>query len=321
MNQIKKELERVKIKVDKGLYKFENISCPICKRKEGDLLSKKDRYGLPYNQILCKCGLCYLNIRWNQNSYDDFYRKHYYKIYSSNNLQEYFDQEYQQGKKIFSFVRKKLNKKFKILEVGSGAGGILKYFGDKGFLNLTGLELDEKYVEFSNQNGINTINGKIGIIKDKFDLIIYSHVFEHILDLNQEINNIKKIMNKNGLLFIEVPSTIKLEDYYYDRKRFYQNAHTFNFTKESLLNLMNKNNFKELKIDDFVSGIFQYDPEFYKNFNDYGYLVKREIFKNKIRYIFFGIPHILKDQSIDLLKTVLKKLKLFNLLKSIIRGK
>ena len=67
--------------------------------------------------------------------------------------------------------------------------------------------------------------------------------FAKIVVTEKKINGLK-----NGILFIEVPSILELNDYYFNVKRFYQNAHTFNFTKESLLNLLNKNNFDEKPI-------------------------------------------------------------------------
>ena len=102
--------------------------------------------------------------------------------------------------------------------------------------------MDPKYVEYSNKNGIRTIQGDISTIQsEKFDLIIYNHVFEHINDLSEELMVVSDRLDKSGLLYIEVPSLDKLSDYNYNVNRFYQNAHTYNFTSNTLENLLSIN--------------------------------------------------------------------------------
>jgi len=312
----KKEISNVLFKVKNQIYGTETISCPICYKKGGKRLSFKDRYGLHYYQVICDCGLCYLDTRLNLNSYIDFYENHYYDIYSSLSKEEYFLQEYKQGEKIYNFI-KKINKNCKVLEVGCGAGGILKYFKDRGCENVMGLELDQKYIDFAKKNEIFVKKGMISDVDQEFDLIIYSHVFEHLLDLNKELEFIKTRLSKNGILFIEVPSILELNDYYFNVKRFYQNAHTFNFTKESLLNLLNKNNFEELKINDFVTGIFRHNESFYRDPISCKKHTLKHMFINRMKFYTIGLIRLTKDNSLIFLKKILKKLRLFNSLKQL----
>jgi 2-polyprenyl-3-methyl-5-hydroxy-6-metoxy-1,4-benzoquinol methylase len=57
-------------------------------------------------------------------------------------------------------------------------------------------------------NGINVRKGSIEQIKsnEKFDLIILSHVLEHLLNPSVFLKKIKSILSDNGILYIEVPS-------------------------------------------------------------------------------------------------------------------
>lgn len=312
-NQLK-ELDLLKSKVN-NQYKIVNTKCPICNSTNGKTLSLNDRYGFAFNQIICECGLVYANPRYDKDSYKDFYTNHYYNLYGMLDAHEYFDQEEKQGKSIFDFIVHALpdSKDIKILEVGSGAGGILSYFRNLGYKNLRGLEYDRKYIKFSREKGLNITFGNIFEIsnEDKFDLIIYSHVFEHLLDLEKELNEIKKKLNKNGILYIEVPSILKLKDYYYDIGQFIQNAHTYNFTKNSLKNITGKHGFSVIKINDFVKGLFKLGESSKIIFDNNVY---NKILINEIIYIFFGYY---SRFLIENFKLFLKKIGLFNLIKSI----
>jgi 2-polyprenyl-3-methyl-5-hydroxy-6-metoxy-1,4-benzoquinol methylase len=50
---------------------------------------------------------------------------------------------------------------------------------------LTGIDLGSEYVEFGKKEyGLNLYSIELKDLKGKFDLIIMSHVFEHIINLN-----------------------------------------------------------------------------------------------------------------------------------------
>lgn len=310
------EIKKVLNKVSEGIYKFEISKCPICLNEDGIQLAKKDRYGLPYDLILCKCGLAYQKKRLDKVSLFDFYKNHYYKIYADNSIIDYHKQELKQGEIVYNFITEFIdNKNIKILEVGSGASGILRYFKNKGFENLTGLELDPKYVEYSNKNGIKTIQGDISTIQsEKFDLIIYNHVFEHINDLSEELRVVSDRLDKSGLLYIEVPSLDKLSDYNYNVNRFYQNAHTYNFTSNTLENLLSINSFEALKIDNFVRGVFKSALK-KGTFSNYQNAVLHNLKLNRIRYFLFFLPRAIIYEPIKIFKKVLKILGLFDSVK------
>ena len=54
----------------------------------------------------------------------------------------------------------------------------------------------------------------------KADIIIYSHVFEHILDLDKELDAIKSHLKPEGILYIEVPGI-----------KYVHNTYEMNFLK------------------------------------------------------------------------------------------
>lgn len=67
------------------------------------------------------------------------------------------------------------DKKLKILEVGTGSGFILKELKEKGFCNLTGLDINRKAVQICNKNGLDVFESDLfSNISEKFDVIYFN---------------------------------------------------------------------------------------------------------------------------------------------------
>ena len=102
----------------------------------------------------------------------------------------------------------------------------------------------------NNLEGILNIGTDINKLESnqKFDLIICSHVLEHISDLSDTVRKLKMHLKENGIIYAEVPLEIKagisLE---YDPV-----THINFFTNNSLANLFLKNGFKILESRDEI---------------------------------------------------------------------
>ena len=93
-----------------------------------------------------------------------------------------------------------------MLEVGTGAGGILQYFKEKGN-KVYGCDLGSEYIDFGKKRyGLNLFNGTIDSINVNwhFDIVIYSHVLEHIPNPISELNKLKSFIDKNSYIYIYI---------------------------------------------------------------------------------------------------------------------
>ena len=97
------------------------------------------------------------------------------------------------------------------LEVGAGSGGLANLY-KKNIKKFTLIEPDKKLFKLlkkkfrSKNKNIIIKNKQIKNIKNKFDVIIYFDVLEHIKkDLN-EVKNAKKKLKKGGYLIFNVPA-------------------------------------------------------------------------------------------------------------------
>lgn len=106
-------------------------------------------------------------------------------------------------KMIFSNISKKKN--LKMLDYGCGDGYLGNFFIKKN-IDVYSCDINKKKTY--------TLNKKIkyfqsrSILKQKvkFDVIILRHVLEHCPDPKKLINLLKKKLNKNGIIYIEVPN-------------------------------------------------------------------------------------------------------------------
>jgi 2-polyprenyl-3-methyl-5-hydroxy-6-metoxy-1,4-benzoquinol methylase len=312
------EVNILKNKIKSQEYIYETINCQYCKINNTIMLSKFDRYGIPYRSNLCKiCGLVYTSPRFNQNSYIKFYDNQYRIIYSNNyknNLDDFFKKQIKRGEKIYSFIEDKfhLERTQKILDVGCGMGGVLIPFLNQGH-QVKGVDYGSQYIEYGKKLKLNLQKGGIRDVKGKYDIIIYSHVFEHILDLNKEIIEIKKKLNCNGRLYIEVPGILNLKNYRYDLNRYFQNAHTYNFSLTTLNNILRLNGFDLIFGNEKIEAIYSLSnkPPIFKN--DFSNILNKLYFYELQRRVWFLSKEGMRVTIIFFLKKI-NLYKIFKLL-------
>ena len=134
LNALQKEMiKQLNDKVEAHTYVFEEVPCAVCKKNNFEKMSEKGRYGEYVPVVICKdCGLIQTNPRMNQESYNQFYNYEYRKMYVGKDQPTDFfvNAQYLNGKKIFRYLCKNNlipnPKDFFVLEIGCGAGVILK---------------------------------------------------------------------------------------------------------------------------------------------------------------------------------------------------
>lgn len=254
----RKAKAKVAQKVDSGEYEFEEVGCIICNGTNRHKLSERDRYGLQYHVSACKtCGLVQTNPRMTQDAYSAFYSDHYRDLYNdgAKELSAFFSSQYRKAGAIAVFLRAQAFdlKGASILSVGCGAGGVLQYLKDRG-AKVTGVDLNVAYLKFGREKGLDLREGFITEIPEgeKFDLIIYNHVMEHVLEPIQELAEVCKRLRPNGAVYIEVPGIKNLKSYHFDFLRYLQNAHVYHFSAKTLSNVLNIAGFEVISVDESV---------------------------------------------------------------------
>ncbi|MCX6173780.1 MAG: methyltransferase domain-containing protein [Ignavibacteriales bacterium] len=102
--------------------------------------------------------------------------------------------------------------KMKVLEVGCAEGGLLETLQEIG-MHVVGVELSPTRAEtaIKKNHNLKIIVGDItdsklpGQLSETFDVIIIREVIEHVSDKKAAFDNLGKLLNYNGFLFISFP--------------------------------------------------------------------------------------------------------------------
>lgn len=280
---------------------FEKISCPVCNKNDHRLLFRSKDLRLKtvkecFNVVKCAgCGFIFLNPRPKEYEINSFYPTDF-----NSNEGGLF---YSALRSLFkigqnSFVRSLKKKKpgAKVLDIGCGNGDFLFNLQNNGF-DAFGIEVNveaKKYIPASLHNRIffKDLN-KCDFPPESFDIITMSQSLEHVFDVNTLLGEAKRIIKKNGLLFICVPDANFFESrlfgpYYYNLE---VPRHLYFFTRQSLNALLLKNGLEIKRL--LHKSIFELiltPTAFFRSF--WNFLEDKNILKNRIIKYFTFIPFI-----------------------------
>lgn len=185
---------------------LESVNCQLCASDRAE--SAASFNGFRY--VRCRnCGLVYLNPRPSQEYLDGLYKQNETPLLDSrkDRLQEEEVYLFRFSEKIKA-INKLQCKKGRILDIGSAWGFFLKTAKEDGW-DTCGVELSRVEAQYSRERfNLNVFNGKLSEARfpsGGFDVITLWHVLEHMPDPISELSEIRRILNKDGLLAIEVP--------------------------------------------------------------------------------------------------------------------
>lgn len=137
------------------------------------------------------------------------------------------------------------NKDIKILDYGCGNGELVKFLSKN--YSIVGYD---PYGNFK-KNDKNLSNNINEIFNNKYDLIILSHILEHIVNFDDEFKNINNLLNKNGLILFEIPTLNCFEFKIYKNYFFHLDLprHVNFFNKKNIELIFNKYLFKKIEIN------------------------------------------------------------------------
>ena len=164
------------------------------------------------------CNLFLVDISKNValNDIKDRYKKDFW-LDTKYNIEEMIKSDFtnEEGKhfalnwsSMYSYCKKYLLNRKKILEIGTGTGVHLIMFDKLGF-SVTGVEPDSKNVHLINQK---LTHGKcINVFmedferKEKFDVIYLYHSLEHMVRPDLLLKECHSLLQKDGIIIIAVP--------------------------------------------------------------------------------------------------------------------
>ena len=107
-------------------------------------------------------------------------------------------------------IKRLINKKQKILDIGSSSGTNLRMFEEMGYKNYVGIELSRVAINHCKKKGFSKIiHGdacNLPFDSNSKDFIIASDILEHIDHHELALSEIKRVLKKNSFAIITVPA-------------------------------------------------------------------------------------------------------------------
>ena len=239
------------------IEKIATRACPICLEKIVTILHKQ-KFVLPeghplnngYDVVSCKkCGFVFADIQVTQKAYDVFYArfsKYGDKKTSTGGGQDLFDAA--RLKETAGIIASVLpDKNARVIDIGCANGGLLQEISLLGYPHLLGIDPAKICVETTrNITGVEARTGSLSNMPEnigKFNMVILSHVLEHVQDLSQAIINISNIVAENGCVYVEVPDATRYADQVIAPFQDFNTEHINHFSLNAIHNLFSRVNF------------------------------------------------------------------------------
>ena len=182
----------------------------------------KNDYG--FIELLNKPTQQELDIYYSKKYYQESLSNTYALKYSSSESQYIINKIHQKNLVIEEMT---LNKPGKFLDVGAGEGFALQYFFDLGW-KVTGLDYSSfgvkshnpKQERFLIKGDIFNNLSKIIKSKERFQLIWLDNVLEHVIDPYRLMVDLHQILDKKGVLVVEVPNDFSVIQKYLLSKNY-----------------------------------------------------------------------------------------------------
>jgi SAM-dependent methyltransferase len=248
-------------KIAQNEYAFSYRNC-TCGSEAFQLLSERDAYGLPCNVVICRqCGLIQVSPCLNEQNLNEFYRDYYDVLYGTkSNHDSLYKDMYQRGKSLAEYIMRNCPNldadKCRVLEIGCSVGGILGAFAHLGF-TVQGVDLEKEAVDYAVEKNLSVTYGSSREIdaKNKYDIIILSHVMEHFYNIEYELSILLNLLEDGGVIYIEVPGLYSsLGNRQFDFLDFIEVDHLFYFSLDTLVNVMRQYGFS-LEAGDELPGM------------------------------------------------------------------
>ena len=185
---------------------------------------------------------------------------------------EYFDEDYASDLQAQDYESSSFTKRFdkllellpkggKLLEIGCASGHFLNCAKQHSFKTY-GIEINPKMAEKARMQGHSVYceNFITAQLDKKFDVIYMGHVLEHMTNPNMAVRKARQLLNKDGLLLIDVPGYVNSSFYkpllllnkivklprFFKMPGVWKPYHLWEFNKKSLNNLIESNEMQVL---------------------------------------------------------------------------
>jgi len=197
------------------------IPCPVCTSEDFDVLDARERdRGLHRNTVCRRCGMVWVNPRFDEGAYLEFYRKNYTTdVYgldgTPEKIRDVIAWRTRRSREKASLFPAFWPKDGTVLEIGSGIGAFLASLREDYACRVFGVEPSPAFVELSKTElNLPVYQGSFNEwfqeqpegFSEKFDRIVLDQILEHLLDPAESLARLRSLLADDGEIFISVPN-------------------------------------------------------------------------------------------------------------------
>jgi len=222
--------------------------CPLCSTAGVEVLHTQ-RFQMPggsplpdvYDVVACPgCGLVYADTPAPQQAYDRYYAE----------FSRYEDPAVATGgggsaldqvrlEALADSLATQTDRSARILDIGCAGGGLLAALRRKGFERLYGSDASAECVAQVASMGIPAQRASLSELdalerSGPFDLVVLSHVLEHVPDLRPVMSAVAKLVTEKGAVYAETPDAARYNDFAHVPFYFFDPEHINHFDVERL---------------------------------------------------------------------------------------
>ncbi len=196
--------------------------CPLCGAAHGDVIMNL-RYamfdGCPLDPELAMaaCNQCGFVFFDTSTQPPDLHRYYINCLFYNSNEQQVgldpmedqtptMDRFYQTAERVSAH---QMDRTVRVVDIGANNGAQLIALKRLGYKDLCGLDMRQTSVDNMAAMGLEAHLGsaeKLPQQIQKADVCLISHTLEHLLDPVQVLTNLRRLLNDNGMLYVEVPN-------------------------------------------------------------------------------------------------------------------
>ncbi len=230
--------------------------CPVCGHRQAEplhslhfVLTEDKNLAPACDVVACdRCGTAFADTPVTQREYDDLYAKR--SRYAAGPAAHSTVNERDIGRfrdmamEIESVVP---DRSSRIADIGCANGQMLSALSALGYRCLTGVDPSPACVQHVNRiPGVEAFVGSLSDLasaRQPFDIIVLSHVVEHVRDLKPALAHVQAHLNSAGIVYVEVPDASRYVDFVWSPFQDFNSEHINHFSLTSLANLLRRAGF------------------------------------------------------------------------------
>ena len=155
------------------------------------------------------CGHIQLNPLYAAKEYEEINTKFFSKAYLANGRFNVVNNG-KKLKKLEGFLGARISSGLRVLDVGAGEAWALPYFMKKCG-NYSAIEEVPKLCTSIRDKGgrviATSLNSDLNGFNGTFDVIIFRHTIEHLLDPKKALGKLRDLLSENGVIFLALPNS------------------------------------------------------------------------------------------------------------------